>query len=129
MRVLKSSAPPSRSVKVAATPVKRAGGDTVEVKSTLPKEFTKLGWNFQQVFRKADVAVYRRWKDTSPNPHFEAIRIRWQEACERNGIHYAAGERYPSDATWGKDGFTLMDEATAITKAKSLISMARKKAS
>ncbi len=107
----------------------RPTADTVEQRTVLQESFERLGWKFRQVFRKNDVAVYRRWKESSVAPHFEAIRIGYQKAREWNGILYPEGEHYPSDNQWGSHAFTLMDEASAIAKAKSMVSMARKKAS
>ena len=86
----------------------------------LPTQFTESGWNHLQIWRSDSAAVYKRWKETSPRPHFEAIRISKNAAGERFGGHFEACESYPTERQWGDNGWSYDDQDEAMAKAGTL---------
>jgi hypothetical protein len=83
--------------------------------------FTLGGFDYRQIEREGDWAVYeQRWRD-SKNVCYEVIRIRLEEATTfPSGRSYPAREVYPPSEAWGTDGFTLTDKDAAFKKLKQL---------
>lgn len=94
---------------------------------TIPKEFQKGGWHHELVSRIRDVALYKRWKDTSPAPHYEVVVIKVAKACELHGIQYEEQETYPGPHSFGKLGWTYPTLELAQTKYKELTKIVPKK--
>jgi hypothetical protein len=89
--------------------------------------FKHGGFNYRQIAREGDVAIYeQRWLD-SENVCYEVVRIRQHEATTfPSGESSPAREAYPTSATWGVDGFTLTDKDTAYAKLRALRQARRK---
>jgi hypothetical protein len=79
--------------------------------------FTLGGFNYRQIAREGDWAIYeQRWRD-SKNVCYEVIRIRREEATTfPSGRSYPAREVYPPSEAWGVDGFTFTDRDKARAK-------------
>ena len=84
-------------------------------------EFNHDGFNYRQITREGDVAIYeQRWRD-SENVCYEVVRIRRHEAKTfPDGKFSPAREAYPSSAAWGVDGFTLTDRDAAFAKLREI---------
>lgn len=88
----------------------------------LETDFTRNGWHHRQIERQGLIALFRRTKDTSQAPHFEVIRIQEHATRVIAGQSIPAAEGYPSDASWGSEGFTYGTESEARTKFSELVS-------
>lgn len=90
----------------------------------LPTHFTKKGWNHEQLMREGMIALYRRWKDGPQPAHWEVIRI--QEHAERlfpgSDTPIPAKEGYPSEGSWGQEGWTFLKLETAEKRFRVLAS-------
>ena len=84
-------------------------------------EFKHGGFNYRQITREGDVAIYeQRWRD-SENVCYEVVRIRRHEAKTfPGGESSPAREAYPTSAVWGLDGFTLIEKDKAFAKLRTL---------
>jgi hypothetical protein len=84
----------------------------------LPKEFRRDGFNYRQIARQGDAAIYEQtWTGMSePSPCWEVIRIRRHEGFQIRGRFVEPAEVYPKSELWGVDGFTFTDKDTAFTK-------------
>lgn len=89
---------------------------------TIPQQFTKKGWSFEQGFREGPVAVFRRTRlPNGTQEHYETVRLLPYKARHAFGKDREAGESYPSSEQWGTYGFTLPDKTAAMAKARELI--------
>ena len=84
----------------------------------LPTRFSRDGFNYRQIARDGDAAIYEQiWSGCSnPSPCYEIIRIRRREGFEIAGRFVEPAEVYPSSDAWGTDGFTVTDKEAAFTK-------------
>jgi len=106
--------PPGR--KTSATAV----GGTKERHSYKPlrKEFRRDGFNYRQIAREGDVALYEQtWLSwAEPSPSYEVIRIRRREGFRIGSRFVQPAEVYPRSEAWGVDGFTFTDRNKAFDK-------------
>jgi hypothetical protein len=84
----------------------------------LPKEFQRGGFNYRQVAREGDAAIYEQRWTGCPNPAicFEVIRIKRREGFQIDGRFVEPAEVYPASERWGVDGFTVTDRNKAWDK-------------
>jgi hypothetical protein len=88
----------------------------------LELKFRKNGFDFEQVFREGNVAIYRQTKEGQPgNVHFEVGRIRENKAREQFGKHFEACESWPNSEEWGVRCWTYPDLVGAKARAATLI--------
>jgi len=89
----------------------------------LPVEFQSRGFNYHQIAREGDMAIYeQRWND-SPNVCYEVVRLRRREAeTFPDGRQYPAREVYPSSEQWGQHGWTVLTRDAAFDKLTQQIS-------
>ena len=89
----------------------------------LPKEFRRGRFNYRQIYREGDFAIYQQtWKGNEHSAAFELIRIRRREGFQIGGRFVEAAEVYPASKLWGTDGFTLTDRDAAFAKLRELAS-------
>lgn len=90
----------------------------------LETHFVKKGWTHEQLMREGMIALYKRWKDGAPAPHWEVIRI--QEHAERtfpgSDTPIPAKEGYPGEGLWGQEGWTFLRLDTAEKRFQDLVS-------
>jgi len=84
----------------------------------LPKEFRRGGFNYRQIARENDAAVYeqRCLGCLYPAVCFEVIRVKRRQGFEINGRFIEAAEVYPSSEVWGADGFTFTNRDESWAK-------------
>jgi hypothetical protein len=79
-------------------------------------QFTQKGWQLTQRHRVYDIAIFERVKETV-EPHYEVVRIKSHNGFQIPGTDRMSepAEYYPSEKSWGVDGFTFssMEEASA----------------
>jgi len=84
----------------------------------LPKEFRRDGFEYRQIVREGDGALYeQRWtRCAEPSVCYEVIHVRRREGFEIHGRFVEPFEAYPSSEAWGLDGFTVTDRDKAWAK-------------
>jgi len=88
----------------------------------LQQEFTKQGWLHRQLKREGEIALYHRELE-GKRDHYEVIKVQKAKSSHTfpNGTQVEQGdESYPTDRTWGANGFTLMSLESALAKFKEL---------
>jgi hypothetical protein len=84
----------------------------------LPTRFRHNGFDYRQIARKGDAAIYeQRWTgcpDTAVG--FEVIRVRRREGFRIGGRFVQPADVYPKSELWGVDGFTVTDRNSAWDK-------------
>jgi hypothetical protein len=88
----------------------------------LPKEFRHDGFQFRQIAREGDAAIYSQTWSGCPDPAicFEVIRVKRRQGFEIAGRFVEPAEIYPSSEAWGMDGFTITDKDAAFAKLREL---------
>ena len=84
----------------------------------LRKEFRRDGFNYRQIAREDDVAIYEQTWTGCPDPAvcFEVIRVRRREGFQIGNRFVEPAEVYPASKLWGVDGFTIADRDKAWAK-------------
>jgi len=84
----------------------------------LPKEFRRDGFNYRQIARERDAAIYeQRWTGCAePSVCYEVIRIRRRDGFQISEKVIEPYEVYPNSDAWGVDGFTFADRNKALDK-------------
>jgi hypothetical protein len=83
--------------------------------------FKHGGFNYRQIAREGDVAIYEQRSRDSENVCCEVVRIRRHEARTfPSGKSSPAREAYPTSEAWGVDGFTLTDRDAAFAKLREI---------
>lgn len=85
---------------------------------TLETQFEKQGWNFKQLHRIGDAAMYQKQKDGGPIS-LEVIKVdRHNGRKFPNGTEVGPAEFYPSDSSWGQSGFTYSNANGGVEAAE-----------
>jgi hypothetical protein len=89
---------------------------------SLPIRFRRDGFNYKQIAREGDVAIYEQAWSGCPNPSvcYEVIRIRRREGFQIGARFVEPAEVYPNAEAWGVDGFTLTDKDAAFAKLREI---------
>ena len=85
---------------------------------TLPTQFTDRGFQFNQLRRRGNVAVFSRTKGKVT--HFETVIVDSHQGFQIKGKQIEPSEFYPSSEQWGTKGFTFNDQDAALAKASAL---------
>jgi hypothetical protein len=88
----------------------------------LPIEFSRDGFNYRQIAREGNAAIYEQtWSVCAePSACYEVIRIRRREGFQIDGRLVEPAEVYPTSKAWGADGFTVTDKDAAFTKLREV---------
>lgn len=88
----------------------------------LPKEFRRDGFNYKQIAREGNAAIYeQRWTGCAEaSVCYEVIRIRRRDGFQIGGRFIEAAEVYPNSEAWGTDGFTFTDRDAAFAKLRKI---------
>ena len=81
----------------------------------LDKEFKSCGFNFKQVKRSGDVAIYKKVPVSHNGTSYEVIKIARHNGYKLGGNYVHPAETYPSNSLWGTSGWTC----TSIEHAQS----------
>jgi hypothetical protein len=106
----------ARAIKTRATA--EAWGKKRHSCKRLPTRFQRDGFNYRQIAREGNAAIYEQtWSGCAePSVCYEVIRIRRHEGFQINGRFVEPAEIYPKADAWGVDGFTLTDKDAAFAK-------------
>ncbi|HWX16595.1 MAG TPA: hypothetical protein VNY07_08415 [Chthoniobacterales bacterium] len=88
----------------------------------LPLQFRRDGFNYRQIARKGNAAIYEQtWSGCrNPSISYEVIRIRRRDGFQIGGRFVEPAEVYPNSEAWGLDGFTVTDKDAAFAKLREL---------
>jgi len=86
----------------------------------LSESFKSDGFNFRQLYREGDIALFEKSK-SERNRGYEVVRIQKREACLAFGKLLPAREVMPSSERWGKDGWTYPDLTSAQAKFRERV--------
>ena len=89
----------------------------------LQRHFQRGEFNYKQLVREKDVAIYSQTRRGCPEPStaFEVIRVRRHNGKEIKGDWVEPSEFYPSSTDWGKYGFTFIDKDATFSKLRELL--------
>ena len=89
----------------------------------LPTRFRRDGFNYRQIAREGDAAIYEQtWNGCSdPSVCYEVVRIHRHEGFQIDGRFVEPAEVYPNSGAWGVHGFTLTDKDAAFAKLHELV--------
>ncbi len=98
------------------------GGSKKSQYKPLSKEFRRDGFDFRQIAREENAAVYeQRWTGcTEPSVSYEVVRLRCRDGFQIGTRFVEPAETYPNSEAWGVDGFTLTDKDAAFAKLREL---------
>ena len=87
----------------------------------LEKEFKSCGFNFQQVKRIKDVAIYKKKATDHIGHSYEVIKISRHNGYKLGGNYVQPAETYPSNSLWGTHGWTCQTIEGADRKFDELL--------
>lgn len=88
---------------------------------TLEKKFTYKEFEYSQILRDGNFAIYRqKLKDGGKSETFEVIIIDSHNGYEIAGQKIPPSEMYPSTNQWGVKGFTVLSYDDALKKLETL---------
>lgn len=80
----------------------------------LTTEFKSHGFDYKQVKRDGDVAIFSKTKPNQSGESYEVVRVKKYPTYAIAGVEIPEHESLPGDESWGDDGFTFTD----LEKAK-----------
>lgn len=88
----------------------------------LPTRFRRDGFEYRQIARERDAAIYEQsWTGCAePSVCYEVIRIRRRDGFQIGSRFVEPAEVYPNSDAWGVDGFTLTDRDAAFAKLREV---------
>ena len=94
----------------------------------LQKEFRHGGFDYRQIYREGDLAIYRQtWKGNEDAAPFEVIQIRRHDGFQLGGRWVQPAEVYPRSEKWGELGWTLQNKESAFRKLREINQFQKKK--
>jgi hypothetical protein len=125
LRQKTSNCPPRVSqgaLKIKTRATAEAWGKKRHSYEPLPTRFRRDGFEYRQIVREGDAAIYEQtWSGCSePSVCWEVIRIRRREGFQIGARFVEPAEVYPKSEAWGVDGFTFTDKDTAFAKLREL---------
>jgi hypothetical protein len=116
--IRRSTYPPTQKTRAAA----EAGTEKGRFYRPLPKAFRHDGFDYRQIVREADAAIYQQiWNGCrNPSVSYEVIRIRRRKAFQIGGRFVEPAEIYPNSEAWGVDGFAFTDRNAAFATLRQI---------
>ena len=87
----------------------------------LPTTFRKSGFDFKQVRRDGDIAIFEKRHPEVSNPSWEVVVVQHNKAREMAGVAIPAKESMPWSEAWGKLGWTDFTLEAAESRFNSLV--------
>lgn len=84
----------------------------------LELKFRKNGFDYEQVYREGDIAIYKQTQGSGT--WFEVFTVQKNAARIIAGVVIAASESMPGNEAWGQKGWTYRDFPAAMSKATEL---------
>jgi len=88
----------------------------------LPTQFRHDGFEYRQIARERDAAIYEQRLSCCADPSvcYEIIRIRRREGFQIGGRFVEPAEVYPNSEAWGLDGWTVLTRDAAFEKLREI---------
>jgi len=89
----------------------------------LPTRFRHSGFDYRQIAREGNVAIYEQIWNCCSNPAvcYEVIRIRHREGFQIGDRFVEPAEVYPNSEAWGVDSWTMQDKVAAFRKLREAV--------
>jgi hypothetical protein len=84
----------------------------------LPTRFRHGGFDYRQIAREGNAAIYEQSNEHSAA--LEVIRIRRRDGFQIDGRFVEPAEIYPGSEGWGTDGFTFTGKDAGFAKLREL---------
>ncbi|MBC8416942.1 hypothetical protein H8E06_01255 [bacterium] len=88
----------------------------------LEKEFKSCGFNFKQVKRTGDVAIYKKKAANHGGQSYEVIKVSRHNGYNLGDNYVHPAETYPSNSLWGTHGWTCQTIEAADLRFDKLLS-------
>jgi hypothetical protein len=98
------------------------GGKKRHSYKPLPTQFRRDGFQYRQIAREGDAAIYeQKWTGCAePSVGYEVIRIRRRAEFQIGDRWVPPAEVYPKSEAWGVDGFAVTDKEAAFAKLREI---------
>jgi len=105
-----------------------AGSEQGHFYKPLRKQFRRDGFDYCQVGREGDVAIYEQsWSGCAdPSTAYEVVCVRRRETFKIGVNFFEAAKLYPPSKAWRAGGFTLTNSDAAFEKLRELAGRNRK---
>ena len=87
----------------------------------LPLEFKKKGFNYKQIKREGNRAIYLQTREGTEMNNYEVIRIGRHNGYSMGGSYIEPSETYPGSSLWGIMGWTCTSIDDANTRYSKLV--------
>jgi hypothetical protein len=87
----------------------------------LRTSFRSKGFDYRQIERKGDVAMFAQTKPGLSRTWYEVVVVQRYEAYEIGEKTIEAAESMPGTSQWGKSGWTYRDPKEARSKFDELV--------
>lgn len=82
----------------------------------LATKFRSNGFEFNQVMRAGNVALFAKTKPSIRSINYEVIIVQSHNGYEIAGKTFEPAETYPPSESWGRLGWSFMDQESAKGK-------------
>lgn len=72
----------------------------------IPSEFKKKGFNYKQVRREGNKAIFEQTREGSDIHNFEVVKLGRHNGYVMGGVKIEPAETYPGSSLWGITGWT-----------------------
>ena len=86
----------------------------------VPTVFKKKGFNYKQVKREGDKAIFEQTREDSTIHNYEVVKIGRHNGYTMGGVFIEPSETYPGSSLWGICGWTCTSIDDAQKKFDSL---------
>jgi hypothetical protein len=86
----------------------------------LKTAFRSKGFDYRQIERKGDIAMFEQTKPGLSGKWFEVVVVQRHDGYELGGKPVEPAESMPSSSQWGKKGFTFRTQEAAERKFQQL---------
>jgi hypothetical protein len=90
----------------------------------LQTSFRSKGFDYRQLRRIGDVALYEQTKPTLSRKWYEVVMVQRHDTYELGGRTIEAAETMPSTSQWGRLGWTYRDPKEARSRFDELVKKA-----
>jgi hypothetical protein len=87
----------------------------------LRTSFRSKGFDYRQIERKDDVAMFEQTKPELSGRWYEVVMVQRHETYEIGGRTIEAAETMPSTSQWGRLGWTYRDPKEARSRFDELV--------
>jgi len=86
----------------------------------IPSEFKKKGFNYKQVRREGNKAIFEQTREGSDISNFEVVKLGRHNGYVMGGVKIEPAETYPGSSLWGIMGWTCSSIDKALERYNQL---------